>query len=123
MKALIVSYKRGRHLIHPRHAIIKVPGIGEKARAQQLVGTKVVFTTKSGKVISGKITRPHGIKGLMRARFVKGLPGQAIGQEVALSEKAALKRVAKKSEKKAPEPKAKPKKAPASKKKSAPKKK
>jgi large subunit ribosomal protein L35Ae len=85
MKALIVSYKRGRHLIHPRQVILKVPGIGDKGKAQALVGKKVVFTTKGKKVIKGVITRPHGGKGLVRARFTKGLPGQAIGKEVILS--------------------------------------
>ena len=86
MKALIVSYKRGRHLIHPRHAIIKVPAIEDKSKAQALVGRNVNYITKGGKVLKGVITRPHGSNGLVRARFTKGLPGQAIGSEVLIKE-------------------------------------
>lgn len=82
MKGLLVSYKRGRHLIHPKQGLVKATGIDSKAKAQALVGRKVTYTTKSGKKISGKVTRPHGNKGLVRARFNKGLPGQAIGREV-----------------------------------------
>ena len=86
MKATIVSYKRGRHLIHPRHVIVKVPGIEEKSKAQQLVGKKVSYNTKSGKVMKGVISRPHGNNGLIRVRFTKGMPGQAIGDELVISE-------------------------------------
>ena len=87
MKAIIVSYKRGRHLIHPRHALIKIEGVGDKRKAQALAGKKVSYATKGGKVIKGVVTRPHGIKGLVRARFEKGLPGQAIGSEVLIQDK------------------------------------
>ena len=86
MKALIVSYKRGRHTIHPRQAIIKMQGIEEKKKALTLVGKEVTFTTKGGKALKGVITRSHGDKGLVRARFTTGLPGQAIGQEVSIQE-------------------------------------
>lgn len=85
MNALIVSYQRGRHTVHPNHAIIKVNGIEERAKAQALTGKKVSYATKSGKVIKGIITKPHGGKGLAVARFEKGLPGQAIGSPVIIS--------------------------------------
>ncbi len=62
MKALIVSYKRGRHLIHPNNALIMIPGVESKTKAQSMVGKKVSYATKSGKIINGIITRPHGAK-------------------------------------------------------------
>lgn len=86
MKATLVSYKRGRHLIHPKQGLVKTPGVDDKSKAQALLGKKVIYTTKSGKKITGKVTRHHGNKGLVRARFNKGLPGQAIGSEVELEE-------------------------------------
>jgi len=100
MKALIVSYKRGRHLIHPRHALLKIPGISDRKKAQTLTGKKVFFTTKSGKIIKGIISQPHGDKGVMRARFTKGLPGQAIGQEVTINETIKTEKETKKPVKK-----------------------
>jgi len=84
MKALIVSFKRGRHLIHPKQAIIKIAGIEDKGKAGALIGKKVVYKTTGGKEMTGSIIRVHGGNGLVRARFDKGLPGQAIGQEVTL---------------------------------------
>ncbi|HLE06731.1 MAG TPA: 50S ribosomal protein L35ae [Candidatus Nanoarchaeia archaeon] len=86
MKALIVSYQRGRHLVHQNHAIIKIEGIGERAKASSLNGKKVMYTTKAGKVLNGVITKAHGAKGLVLARFDTGLPGQAIGSEIAIKE-------------------------------------
>jgi len=79
-----------------------VPGIGEKSKAQMLVGKKVSYTTKSGKVLKGVITRPHGGNGLVRARFTKGLPGQAIGKEAVIAEKIVATPVKKAPAKKAP---------------------
>lgn len=86
MKALIVSYQRGRHIVHQNHALIKIDGIGERAKASSLNGKKVSYTTKGGKVLNGVITKAHGGKGLVLARFETGLPGQAIGSEVAIKE-------------------------------------
>ena len=41
----------------------------------------------AGKTINGKIAGPHGNKGLVRAIFEKGLPGQAITTKVEVKEK------------------------------------
>ncbi len=86
MKAIIVSYRRGRHTVHPNQAIIKIEGIEERSKAFTFAGKKVVYSTKSGKVIKGVISKAHGKKGLVVARFKKGLPGQAIGKEVLIKD-------------------------------------
>lgn len=85
MKALIASYERSRHLIHFNQAIIKLEGINDKKAASKYIGTKIVFKTKSGRMIKGFIKDVHGDNGRLRARFERGLPGQAIGQEINLS--------------------------------------
>ena len=43
-------------------------------------GNKVTFNSRkgAGKVIEGKISSAHGNKGVVRAIFETGLPGQAI---------------------------------------------
>lgn len=82
MKATVVQFRRGRHVIHERHFLLDV-GAKDRTEAKKFVGKEVVWTSqgKEKKQIKGKITSPHGNNGLVRAIFEKGLPGQAITQE------------------------------------------
>ena len=77
MMGKIVSYRRGRHTQNTKQILIRV---GEER--EKLIGKEVVWTSKSGKQIKGKISAPHGNKNVVRAIFEKGLPGQAAGTEV-----------------------------------------
>jgi large subunit ribosomal protein L35Ae len=47
-----------------------------------LIGKSVSWKSESGKILSGKIASTHGNKGVVRAIFEIGLPGQAIGTRV-----------------------------------------
>ena len=53
------------------------------AKVGQLIGRKVVWTEGKGKII-GKIVGLHGKKGVVRAKFRKGVPGWALGTAVEL---------------------------------------
>jgi len=79
MKAQVVQFRRGRKTYCPRHFILDV-GAKTRAEAQKYVGKIVEWACpgKAKKKISGKIASAHGNKGLVRAIFEKGLPGQAI---------------------------------------------
>lgn len=78
----IVQFRRGRHTIHERHFLIEVEGIKNKEEAGKLAGKNVEWKSPAGKVIKGKISGSHGNKGVVRAIFEKGLPGQAVTTEV-----------------------------------------
>ena len=53
------------------------------ASATPLIGRKVMWT--QGKTsLAGKIVGFHGRNGMVRVRFTRGLPGQAIGTTVQL---------------------------------------
>ena len=80
-KALIVQFRRGRHVIHKRHFLLDVDATNRE-EASKFVGKEVTWTSPSGKTIKGKISSPHGNNGLVRAIFEKGLPGQAITEDV-----------------------------------------
>ncbi len=82
MEGLIVSFRRGRKTYTPRHFLIQIDGVNDKKKASALVGKSVSWKSSSGKIISGKIASPHGAKGVVRAIFEVGLPGQAITQKV-----------------------------------------
>ena len=77
----VIQFRRGRKTIHERHFLIDV---GAKARkdAEKFVGREVEWKSVAGKVIKGKISSAHGNKGIVRAIFEKGLPGQSITTEV-----------------------------------------
>jgi len=78
----LLHYRQGRKTQYKYQMIIQVDSIDDKAKAETLLGKTVTFTTESGKEINGEVTRVHGAKGKVIARFERGLPGQALNQEV-----------------------------------------
>jgi len=82
MKAIVMSFRRGRHTYKPRQFIIQAEKIKTKEDAKKNIGKEVEWKSPAGKLIKGKITAIHGNKGLLRVVFDKGLPGQAINTEV-----------------------------------------
>ena len=82
MKAKVIQFRRGRHTVHERHFLIEVDEIKTRAEAGKLVGKEVEWKSPAGKVIKGKISGAHGNKGVVRAIFEKGLPGQAVTTDV-----------------------------------------
>lgn len=82
MKAKVIQFRRGKHTIKPRHFILEVEGISNRENATKLVGKEVIWKSSAGKEIKGRISSAHGNKGVVRAIFEKGLPGQAITTEV-----------------------------------------
>ncbi len=82
MKGKVIQFRRGRKTYHKRHFLIEVQGSKSKKDAEKLVGKQLEWKSPAGKIIRGKITAAHGNKGIVRAIFEKGLPGQAITTEV-----------------------------------------
>ena len=81
MKGKVIQFRRGLKRIHEKHYILDV-GAKSKEEASKFAGKEVVWTSPAGKKIAGKISASHGNKGLVRAIFEKGLPGQARNTEV-----------------------------------------
>ncbi len=82
MEGIIISFRRGRHTYKPRQFIIEP---GKKEQSTEIIG-KLVIWRSAKKEIKGKIIALHGRKGLVRARFERGLPGQAINTKVEIKE-------------------------------------
>jgi large subunit ribosomal protein L35Ae len=81
MKARVVQFRRGLKRIHEKHFILDVSAKNME-EAEKFIGKQVIWTSPAGKKIHGKITFAHGSKGMVRAIFEKGLPGQARNNEV-----------------------------------------
>lgn len=73
-----MQFRRGRHIVKERHFLIEVEGCDTREKASGLIGKSVSWKSPVGKIIEGKVSAPHGNKGVVRAIFEKGLPGQAI---------------------------------------------
>ncbi len=69
-------------------------GLASRDDAKKMSGKNVSWKSSAGKIIKGKISDAHGNKGLVRAIFESGLPGQAITTEIEVLEvdKAAEKK-------------------------------
>lgn len=85
MEGLILNFRGGRHTQNNYEMIIKVSEIDSKTKAEKLINKEVEWTSPAGKKIKGKITKAHGNKGAVRAKFEKGMPGQAISTTVKVS--------------------------------------
>ena len=81
MKGKVIQFRRGRHTYRAKHFILEF-GAKNKEEAAKLEGKDVSWKSPAGKIIKGKIASSHGNKGLVRAIFEIGLPGQAISTDV-----------------------------------------
>ena len=81
-KGRVIQFRRGKRTITEKHFIIEPEGTDNREKANKLVGKAVEWKSPAGKIIKGKIASAHGNKGVVRAIFEKGLPGQAIGTPV-----------------------------------------
>jgi large subunit ribosomal protein L35Ae len=82
INAKVIQFRRGRHIIHERHFLIEIEGSKNKEDAKKFIGKEVEWKSPAGKIIKGKISSAHGNKGVVRAIFEKGLPGQAVATKV-----------------------------------------
>jgi len=76
-----VQFRRGRHVVEEKHFLLDI-GMNSREEAKKMAGKEVVWKSSAGREIKGKISDAHGNKGLVRAIFERGLPGQAITTEI-----------------------------------------
>jgi len=79
----IVNYRTGPRTQRPKECILRFSNIKSPSEAARLVGRKIAWPAEERK-IKGKIVALHGKEGLVRARFRRGVPGQALGTRVEL---------------------------------------
>ncbi len=80
-KGKVIQFRRGKKRIHEKHFLLDF-GTENREKAEKLIGKNVEWKSPGGKIIRGKISSAHGNKGLVRAIFEIGLPGQAIATDV-----------------------------------------
>lgn len=91
MKGIVVQFRRGKQTIHERHFLLDI-GLNTREEAKKMAGKEVEWKSSSGKIIKGRISDAHGGKGLVRAIFERGLPGQAITTEIEVKDSLSEKK-------------------------------
>jgi large subunit ribosomal protein L35Ae len=79
----ILNYRIGIRTQFSRECLIQFANVDSVAQAGQLIGHKVVWKGQNKKLM-GKIVDFHGKNGVVRVKFKKGVPGQALGTTVEL---------------------------------------
>jgi large subunit ribosomal protein L35Ae len=78
LKGVVLGYRTGQKTQKPKECILKLVNVRSSDDACRFIGRKVAWPTSKHN-FKGKIVALHGRNGLVRARFRKGLPQQAIG--------------------------------------------
>ena len=81
LTGIIVNYRIGPRTQRSRECILKFVNVRSSSEGARLIGRKITCSVGEHK-IRGKIVALHGRRGLVRARFRKGVPGEALGTRV-----------------------------------------
>mmetsp|Transcript_36550 Transcript_36550/g.109153 ORF Transcript_36550/g.109153 Transcript_36550/m.109153 type:complete len:124 (+) Transcript_36550:72-443(+) len=86
-RGVILGPKRSKSNVYPNCTLVKIEGVKTREDTAFYCGKRIayIFKAKTEKrntkfrVIWGKIRRPHGNSGVVRAKFRKNIPAMAFG--------------------------------------------
>eukprot|EP00768_Dysnectes_brevis_P008066 gnl/Dysnectes_brevis/70_a87_16428.p1 GENE.gnl/Dysnectes_brevis/70_a87_16428~~gnl/Dysnectes_brevis/70_a87_16428.p1 ORF type:complete len:112 (-),score=18.18 gnl/Dysnectes_brevis/70_a87_16428:104-418(-) len=85
VRGTFVGFQRGKVNQYEKCALLKIEGVDSRKDVDYYLGKRVAFVNKDGSrtnLVWGKVTRPHGNGGVVRAHFRKNLCPQWMGQPV-----------------------------------------
>ena len=90
VKGVMMGFKRGLRNQYEHTSILKIQNVQDKKATEFYLGKRVCFIYKAQKEIRGskfrtiwgRVTRPHGSNGSVRAKFQRNLPPKAMGAQV-----------------------------------------
>ncbi|XP_068687190.1 large ribosomal subunit protein eL33-like [Montipora foliosa] len=95
-KGIVLGYKRGQRNQQTNTSLIKIEGVNDKKETAFYLGKRLAYVyrvkrKRSAKgekkprnvcVMWGRVSRSHGNSGVVRAKFKRNLPPQAMGKIV-----------------------------------------
>mmetsp|Transcript_66094 Transcript_66094/g.204565 ORF Transcript_66094/g.204565 Transcript_66094/m.204565 type:complete len:124 (+) Transcript_66094:87-458(+) len=86
-RGVILGPKRSKSNVYPNCTLIKIEGVKTRADTAFYCGKRIAYIYKAKtekrntkyRVMWGKIRRPHGNSGVVRAKFRKNIPAMAFG--------------------------------------------
>lgn len=79
----ILNFRIGIRTQNPKECLIKFDHVKSASLADQLINRKVVWNQGDNRIV-GRIAGSHGKNGVVKVKFTKGVPGQALGTKVEL---------------------------------------
>nr|KJB65905.1 hypothetical protein B456_010G118400 [Gossypium raimondii] len=90
VRGTILGYKRSKSNQYPNTSLIQIEGVTTKEEVAWYAGKRMAYIYKDKvkknsshyRCIWGKVTRPHGNSGVIRAKFKSNLPPKSMGDRV-----------------------------------------
>ncbi|KAJ3700670.1 hypothetical protein LUZ61_004375 [Rhynchospora tenuis] len=90
VRGTILGYKRSKSNQYENTSLVQIEGVNTKEEVSWYCGKRMAYIYKAKskskgtffRVIWGKVTRPHGNSGVVRAKFKSNLPPKSMGSKV-----------------------------------------
>ncbi|KAE7996675.1 hypothetical protein FH972_001376 [Carpinus fangiana] len=90
IRGTILGYKRSKSNQYPNTSLIQIEGVNTKEDVAWYAGKRMAYIYKAKvknngthyRCIWGKVIRPHGNSGIVRAKFKSNLPPKSMGARV-----------------------------------------
>ncbi|KAH7548170.1 hypothetical protein JRO89_XS14G0077500 [Xanthoceras sorbifolium] len=92
VRGTILGYKRSKSNQYPNTSLIQIEGVNTKEEVAWYAGKRMAYIYKAKvkkngshyRCIWGKVARPHGNSGVVRAKFKSNLPPKSMVLEIRL---------------------------------------